>query len=80
MIEGFQESNKNGIDERRKIPGASRWIGVVPGPQLHMGAGEGQSQMTEILLGCLPNWIRRLRRRFDGKVMIYLCRALFSHW
>lgn len=35
---------------------------VVPGPQLHMGAGEGQSQMTEILLGCLPNWIREIEK------------------
>ena len=30
--------------------------------QESMGAGEGQSQMTEILLGCLPNWIREIEK------------------
>lgn len=37
---------------------------MLPGPQLHAHGdwGATESQMTEILLGCLPNWIREVEK------------------
>lgn len=39
-----------------------RWIGVAKSPVAHGDWGATESQITEILLGCLPNWIREVEK------------------
>jgi len=51
-------------NERRRIPGEEllRWISGARSPIAYGGCGGTESQMTEILLGCLPNWIREIEK------------------
>lgn len=39
-----------------------RWISGARSPIAYGGWGGTESQMTEILLGCLPNWIREIEK------------------